>query len=114
MIRIPNPGSNLDVFVRIFREVYAELRDGGEFDLDDIGRAMIARNLVSSQGAIGLEALRRSTRKNRSLDPIYNQSKMYAETFRAFGWIQSTSSALRFDFSLLGQHVATAVDPRPL
>lgn len=75
---------------------------------------MIQSNNVTSQGAIGDEALRRSTRKDRSLDPIYNQSKMYAELFRTLGWIQSTTSKLTFTFSLLGDHVAAAHNPAPL
>jgi hypothetical protein len=114
MIRIPNPGSDLDIFLRIFRDLYGELKDRRDFDLDDMTAAMIARGNVTSQGAIGQEALRRSTRPDRSRDPLYNQSKMYAELFRTLGWIQSTTSALRFVFSLLGLHVATAKSPNTL
>jgi len=114
MIRIPNPGSDIDIFIRIFRDLHAELHSHYDFDLDDMTRAMITRNNVTSQGAIGQEALRRSTREDRSRDPLYNQSKMYAELFRTLGWLQSTSSALRFAFSFLGHHVASAKTPKPL
>ena len=114
MIRIPNPGSDIDIFIRIFKKLFDELKDRENFDLDDISRAMIKRSNVSSQGAIGSEALRRSTREDRSRDPIYNQSKMYAELFRTLGWLQSTTSALCFSFSLLGEHVATAKTPKAL
>ncbi|HQL77648.1 MAG TPA: hypothetical protein PLU91_05575 [Verrucomicrobiota bacterium] len=114
MIRIPNPGSDIDIFIRIFRELHAELHSHYDFNLDDMTRAMIIRNNVTSQGAIGQEALRRSTREDRSRDPLYNQSKMYAELFRTLGWLQSTSSALRFAFSFLGHHVASAKTPKPL
>ncbi|HKU53386.1 MAG TPA: hypothetical protein VJQ25_13010, partial [Nitrospira sp.] len=39
---------------------------------------------------------------------------MYAELYRTLGWIHSTSAQLRFCFSLLGDHIATASDPKPL
>lgn len=100
--------------MRVFRDIHDILKDRGGFGLDDISRAMIARNNVTSQGAIGDEALRRSTRKDRSRDPIYNQSKMYAELFRTLGWMQSTTSKLTYTFSLLGDHVAAAHNPAPL
>lgn len=114
MLRIPNPGSDIDIFVRIFRDLYAVLKDRADFDLDDMTLAMLERNNVSSQGAFGDEALRRSTRQDRSRDPLYNQSKMYAELFRTLGWIQSTTGALRFSFSWLGEHAARTSDPKPL
>ncbi len=114
MQRIPNPVSDPSIFVRVFREIHGILSKCTEFGIDDISRAMIATNNVTSQGAIGDEALRRSTRKDRSLDGIYNQSKMYAELFRTLGWIQSTTSKLTYSFSLLGDHIATAHNPVPL
>lgn len=114
MQRIPNPASDLNIFIRVFRDIHEILKDRGHFGLDDISRAMIARNNVTSQGAIGDEALRRSTREDRSRDPIYNQSKMYAELFRTLGWIQSTKSKLTYAFSLLGDHVAAAHNPASL
>lgn len=114
MLRIPNPGSDIDIFVRIFRDLYGVLKDREDFDLDDMTLAMLERNNVSSQGAFGDEALRRSMRKDRSRDPLYNQSKMYAELFRTLGWIQSTTGALKFSFSWLGEHAARTADPRPL
>lgn len=114
MLRIPNPGSDIDIFVRIFRDLHDVLKDRPDFDLDDMTLAMLERNNVSSQGAFGDEALRRSARQDRSRDPLYNQSKMYAELFRTLGWIQSTTGALRFAFSWLGEHAARTPDPKPL
>lgn len=114
MQRIPNPVSDLDTFLRIFREIHDLLKTHSDFGLDQISNAMISSNNVTSQGAIGNEALRRSTRKNRSRDPLYNQSKMYAELFRTLGWIQSTTSKLTYSFSLLGEHIANARNPAPL
>ena len=114
MLRIPNPGSDIDGFIRIFRELHPFLRERLNFSLDNITQAMIARKNVTSQGAIGDEALRRSTRKDRSRDPLYNQSKMYAELYRMLGWIHSTDSNLTFRITVLGHHLATATDPRTL
>lgn len=114
MQRIPNPGSDLAVILRVYREIHQVLGEYLSFGLDDISRAMVLKNNVTSQGAIGDEALLRSTRDDRSRDPIYNQSKMYAEIFRTFGWIQSTSSKLTYSFSLLGEYVALSKDPTPL
>jgi hypothetical protein len=114
MLRIANPGSDIDQFIRIFRDLYVILKDRESFDLDDMTHAMIEKGNVSSQGATGDEALRRSTRKDRSRDPLFNQSKMYAELYRTLGWLQSTSSSLRFAFSWLGAHAAETPQPKPL
>lgn len=114
MLRIANPGSDIDQFIRIFRDLYLVLKDRADFDLDDMSVAMVERGNVSSQGAFGEEALRRSTRKDRSRDPLYNQSKMYAELYRTLGWFQSTTGALRFAFSWMGAHAAETPDPKPL
>ena len=111
MQRIPNPVSDLDIILRVYRDIYELLSRSNFFGLDDISRAMIAKNNVTSQGAIGDEALLRSTREDRSRDPIYNQSKMYAELFRTFGWIQSGVSKLTYTFSLLGEYVALSENP---
>jgi hypothetical protein len=114
MQRIPNPVSDLNIILRVYREIYEVLAGLQSFGLDDISRAMISKNNVTSQGAIGSEALARSTRDDRSRDPIYNQSKAYAELFRTFGWIQSTSTRLTYSFSLLGEYVALSNDPAAL
>lgn len=114
MLRIPNPGSDIDQFIRTFRAIHPRLVDLPEFGLDDMGRAMVDTNTVSSQGAIGAQALLRSTRADRSRDPIYNQAKMYSELYRTLGWMASASQALRFRFTHLGNHLASAADPRAL
>ncbi len=114
MLRIPNPGSDIDQFIRTFRAIHPGLVDLPEFGLDDMGRAMVDTNTVSSQGAIGAQALLRSTRADRSRDPIYNQAKMYSELYRTLGWMASGDQALRFRFTHLGNHLASAADPRAL
>ena len=65
---------------------------------------------------MGETAISRSTRQDRSRDPLYNQMKMYAELFRSLGWMRSTqTSALNFAFTLLGRQVVEAKrDWRPL
>jgi hypothetical protein len=114
MLRIPNPGSDLDVFVRIFRDLHRDLKGQYSFNMDAITKAMVARSNVSSQGAFGDEALRRSTKADRSRDQLYNQSKMYAELYRTLGWFHSTTAKLLFSFSALGDHVGEASNPNPL
>ncbi len=111
MQRIPNPVSDLNIFLRVYRDVHELLREYPSFGLDEISRAMISKNNVTSQGAIGEEALKRSMREDRSRDPIYNQSKAYAELFRTLGWIQSTGSQLNYSFSLLGEYIAQSENP---
>ena len=114
LLRIPNPGSDINQFIRTFRDLHPYLKDLPEFDLDQMTRAMVARNNVTSQGAVGQQALARSTRDDRSRDPLYNQSKMYSELYRALGWIHSTNKKLTFRITPLGHHLATANDPKAL
>ncbi len=110
MIRFPNPGSDISGFVRSFQAIFRHLGGLPHFSLDDISRALIESNLATSSGHIGKEALRRSTRKDRSLDPLFNQSKMYSELFRTLGWIHSAQDdRQKFSFTLLGAHVG--LDP---
>lgn len=113
MLRFPNPGSNIDNLIRIFNEIFHALRFQESFALDDITLTLIKRNLATSCGYVGEEALSLSTRKDRSRDPLYNQSKMYAELFKILGWIHPLKqSQLIFQFTYLGAHVAMAIqDP---
>lgn len=112
MLRIANPGSNIDQFIRIFRDLHPYLKDKTRFSLQDIEMAMVAKKNVTSQGAIGNEALLRSRgKRDPSLQGIYNQCKMYAELYRTLGWIHSTESQLSFCITALGHHLATASDP---
>lgn len=57
---------------------------------------------------MGDEALSRSTRKDRSRDPLYNQSKLYSELFKVLGWIHPLKRRLHFQFTYFGAHVAAA------
>ena len=109
MLRFPNPGSDITSFIRIYVELYDSLSTRENFGLDDITKVLIQRNLATSSGFTGDEALERSTRVDRSRDPLYNQSKMYSELYRILGWLHPLSnSALNFKFTFLGAHVAGA------
>lgn len=108
MLRFPNPGSTIENFVSVYGAAFERL-NGLTVDLDEIVAAVVAANLATSSGYIGEEAVARSTRADRSRDPLYNQLKMYAELFRTLGWLHPTpQSALNFTFTLLGEQVVAA------
>ncbi|WP_147094941.1 hypothetical protein [Roseovarius sp. TE539] len=95
-------------FVAVYVAAFERYR-GQVVTLDDIVRATVEANLATSSGHMGSEAITRSTRADRSRDPLYNQLKMYAELFRSLGWLRSTtSSALSYTFTLLGEQVVAA------
>jgi hypothetical protein len=108
MLRFPNPGSTTSNFVAVYRAAFERLH-GKVVGLDDIVAATVAANLATSSGYMGAEAIARSTRDDRSRDPLYNQLKMYAELFRAHGWLHPTErSALNYTFTLLGRQLVAA------
>jgi len=108
MLRFPNPGSTIGNFVAVYTAAFERLH-GQVVDLDDIVVATVRANLATSSGYMGPEAIARSTRTDRSRDPLYNQLKMYAELFRALGWLHPTEqSALNYTFTLLGHQVVAA------
>lgn len=109
VLRIPNPGSDIDGFIRIFQALYEQLGERDAFTLDDMSETLVERNLATSCGRSGAEALERSTRTDRSRDPLYNQSKMYSELFKVLGWIHPLGdNKLIFRFTFFGAHVAEA------
>lgn len=109
MLRIPNPGSDVATFVRVFRELFDALRDFRSFDHDDMAEVLVDRNLMTSSGYMGPEALARGYRDDRSLDGPYNQSKMYSELLRVLGWIHPLpGSKGDFKFTHFGEHVAAS------
>ncbi len=108
MLRFPNPGSTIENFVSVYGAAFERL-NGRTVGLDAIVAAVVGANLATSSGYMGDAAVARSTRADRSRDPLYNQLKMYAELFRTLGWLHPTpQSALNFTFTLLGEQVVAA------
>ncbi len=108
MLRFPNPGSTIENFVSVYSAAFKRL-NGRTVNLDNIVEAVVSANLATSSGYMGEEAVARSTRTDRTRDPLYNQIKMYAELFRTLGWLHPTPiSALNYRFTLLGEQVVAA------
>ncbi len=108
MLRFPNPGSTIENFVSVYSAAFSRL-SGQIVGLDDIVSAVVAANLATSSGYMGEAAIARSTRTDRSRDPLYNQLKMYAELFRILGWLHpTTENSLRYTFTLLGEQIVAA------
>lgn len=106
--RFPNPVSNIDMFIDIFKRTYPILSIKKYFSLYDMELAMIKENLVSSEGFTGIKAFAKSLREDASKDPIYNQAKMCAELYRILGWISSSpDKSLIFTITELGRIVAS-------
>jgi len=108
MLRFPNPGSTISNFVAVYTAAFERLH-GQVVTLDDIVGATVDANMATSSGYMGAEAIARSTRLDRTRDPLYNQLKMYAELFRSLGWLHPTErSALNYTFTLLGRQLVAA------
>lgn len=115
MIRFPNPGTDPYNFIKIFTLTYQHLKDKEYFTLDDMTIALASENYISCRGFGGQKAVLQSNDKSKSLQPLYNQCKMYSELYRSLGWFKSTrGQALKFSFTYIGEHVATAEDSMPL
>lgn len=117
MIRTPNPGSDLDQYLRIYQTLYREIGADKSFSLDDISYILAVNGLTASCGYSGEEGLNRSNREDRSRDPMYNQSKMYSELFRLLGWMHPVDGQLNFQNTWLGSKIAeggTAAKPLTL
>lgn len=112
--RFPNPGSDINMFIEIFKRTYGVLSSKKYFSLYDMELAMINNYLVSSEGFTGMKAFELSLREDSSRDPIYNQAKMYAELYRMLGWYSSSKEkSLIFTITELGKYVAESnVDNR--
>ncbi len=119
VLRLPNPGSDLDRFVSTFALISREAKSDA-FDLDFMTNVMTKHFQASSMGAHGEEAVRLSTREDRTRDPLFNQSKMYSELYRMLGWIRSfQGSHSTFTVTPLGEtlmhyHFAAGVGTKGL
>ncbi|MDR0482010.1 MAG: hypothetical protein LBH13_02450 [Cellulomonadaceae bacterium] len=106
-LRFPNPGSDFDRLTYIFHLVASACEGTDPFDLDFMASVVAKKGQASSQGAQGQMALNRSSRPDRSRDPLYNQMKSYSELYRLFGWIRPTEEGrLHFRTTLIGDVVA--------
>ena len=101
-LRFPNPGSDIDRLIHIFRLIYRGVKNRDSFDIDQISKILTLHLQASSRGAVGATALARSTGVDRSRDPLYNQSKSYSEVFRMLGWLRPTDQRLDFTATLFG------------
>lgn len=99
ILRFPNAVSDIGKFIETFCTIYKALNTNQPFSHDDAVRILIQNGLVSSSGAIGNEALKRSTRDDRTRDPLYNQHKMYSEVYRMLGWYLPGTQRTNFKFS---------------
>jgi hypothetical protein len=105
-LRFPNPGSDVDRLIHIFRLIYDGVADKSSFNLDEMSKIMTNNLQASSRGAVGSNALLRSSEIDRSRDPLYNQSKSYSEIFRMLGWLRPAGQRLQFSVTLLGISIA--------
>lgn len=113
VLRFPNPVSDVPKFVDVFRILHKHLTIPN-FGQDDIVRVLINHGQVSSCGTVGDEALSRSTRDDRSRDPLFNQAKMYSELYRMLGWMHPGTDSGHFIFSDIAQYIATEKLDSPL
>lgn len=108
VLRFPNPGADLDRMLLIFRLICRDAvhqnLDG--FDLDFMVKGAALNFQASSRGAIGKNAISRSTQLDRSRDPLYNQMKSYSEIYRNLGLLRPTSKRLKFCTTTLGYSLA--------
>lgn len=107
-LRFPNSQSDVDRLVEQMRLVAKAFPAiGADFSLDDMRDVLAGEYQISSSGTSGSLAIKRSTRPDRSRDPLYNQVKMMSELYRMFGWIRSIQgNRLRFRMTNLGLQLA--------
>lgn len=108
VLRFPNAVSDIGKFIDTYKVVYNNLNGSNNFTHDDAVRVLIENGLASSSGAIGQEALTRSTREDRTRDPLYNQHKMYSEVYRMLGWYKPGTQRTNFNFTELSEYIVEA------
>lgn len=106
VLRLPNPKGDIANFAEAFGALFGAFGLAAEFSIDDAVEVLIERRMLSSSGAVGDEALRRSTRDDRSRDPLFNQFKMFSELYRLLGWLHVWDARSRFVCTQLGRYVA--------
>lgn len=118
VFRFSNAVSDIDRFISTYKRLYGhfiEKTNNGEyFNHEEAASFLALEGLASSLGAIGEEALNRSTRPDKSRDPLYNQHKSYSEIFRMLGWYEAGSMQTNFKLSEYGDYIASTENPQIL
>ena len=109
MIRLPNPKSDIQEYIKIISVVnaYVELNDSPAFNFDDISKSLTSIGNISSQKAFGSKAMEASFREDKSLDAVFNQSKALSEVLRLLGLIVSDNNQHTFRITKFGRFVAS-------
>ncbi|MBT7402170.1 hypothetical protein HN777_00070 [Candidatus Woesearchaeota archaeon] len=110
VFRFSNAVSDIRKFIQTYTVLYSELKNTKNFSHDDATDVLIKHGLVSSSGAIGEEAKKRSQRTDRSRDSLYNQHKMYSEIYRMLGWYEPGNKRTNFNFTEFGKYIIDATD----
>ena len=72
MFRFPNPGSNIERLVDIFRDTFADYTKS--YSLDYVSYIMAQHKSASAVGSFGIEAFIKSQTKDKSRNSIYGQA----------------------------------------
>jgi len=110
VFRFSNAVSDIRKFIQTYTVLYSELKKTKNFTHDDATDTLIKHGLVSSSGAIGEEAKKRSRRPDRSRDSLYNQHKMYSEVYRMLGWYKPGAKRINFNFTEFGEYIFDAFE----
>ena len=93
IFRFSNAVSDIGKFISTYKQLYYHFveytNEGKYFNHDDAAKFLALNGLATSLGAVGKEAFNRSTRDDKSRDPLYNQHKSYSEMFRMLGWYET-------------------------
>lgn len=108
MIRIPNPKSDIFEYITIVSLLEEYTKTSGQltFTFDDISFVLASKGKISSQKAVGSQAVQASFRKDRSLDGAFNQSKALSEVLRLMGLVGNIENQHTFRLTMFGQIVA--------
>ena len=110
IFRFSNAVSDIGKFINTYKKLYhhfvAYTEEDKFFNHDDAARYLALNGLATSLGAVGEEALNRSTRDDKSRDPLYNQHKSYSEMFRMLGWYETGDMQTNFRIPEYGAYVA--------
>lgn len=114
IFRFSNAVSDIGKFISTYKQLYhhfIEYTNAEEyFNHDDAAKFLALNGLATSLGAVGEEALNRSTRDDKSRDPLYNQHKSYSEMFRMLGWYEAGDKQTNFRIPEYGAYVAETED----